>query len=330
MDGAVGKVTIYDVAERAGVSISTVSLAINAPHRVSDETRSRVIEAATQLGYRRTPSRQRAETSALRIAVAAPFTSYPSYYRRLSGMLLHARRAAVDLIPHDLDSAASAADPLLHALPARGDVDGLIVMGVPLSAAALRASRTARLPVVLVDIRRERPSLGAPVVLIDDEAGGRLVGEHLRAAGHRRVGFVHERQLSSDYVSAGMLRARGILESVELVDVPVDVFGEPGPALREALAKDAGMTAVFANHDGLAAHTWRAIEETGRRVPDDIAVVGYDDGELAASLGLTTVRQPFVESGRAALDLVLAELSGEGTRVSHVELAPELVVRRSA
>lgn len=144
-----GRVTIYDVAERAGVSISTVSLAVSAPHRVRPETRQRIVAAATALGYRMTQGRR---VGAARIAVAAPFTTYPSYLRRLSGMLRRARDAAVDIIPYDLDSAAAADEPLLDVLPTRTDATGLVVMGVPLGGAARRASRAARIPVVYVDV----------------------------------------------------------------------------------------------------------------------------------------------------------------------------------
>ncbi|MET0812341.1 MAG: LacI family DNA-binding transcriptional regulator [Microbacterium sp.] len=323
------KVTIYTVAERAGVSISTVSLAINSPHRVSEETRARVVAAAGALGYRAGPSPAHAG-SGTRVAVAAPFSTYSSYFRRLAGMLVRARETAIELTAHDLDSAASAAAPLLDALPARRGIDGLIVMGVPLGSAAMRASRESALPLVLIDVRRARPVGGdAPVVLVDDEEGGRLAGEHLHERGHRRVIYLGEPQLSEDYVSAGMLRMRGLSEFVEIERVTCDLDADPTPRLRASLSGRDAPTAVMANHDELASRALRGLERSGLSVPGDVAIMGFDDGPLADGLGLTTVRQPFEESGRAALDLLLAMTAGDGVAVSRVDLVPSLVVRGS-
>lgn len=318
-----GRVTIYDVAARAGVSISTVSLAVSAPHRVRPETRERIVEAATALGYRMTEGRR---IGAARIAVAAPYTTYPSYLRRLSGMLRRARDAAVDIIPYDLDSAAASDEPLLDVLPARTDASGLVVMGVPLGGAARRASRAARIPVAYVDVMPNRADAGGPVVLVDDRHGGAQIGAHLAALGHRRVLFVHEPQRSPAYVSAGMLRIEGLTAHVQVTGLAVDGPSSIDDRVFRAV-EAAGATAIVANHDQFAAAILagqRAHRDAGR-----LAVVGYDDGELAAALDLTTVRQPFEESGRAALELVLGLVSGASTSHDIVRLAPTLIVRGS-
>lgn len=319
-----GRVTIYDVAARAGVSISTVSLAVSAPHRVRPETRERIVAAATALGYRMTQGRR---IGASRIAVAAPFTSYPSYLRRLSGMLRRARDVAVDIIPYDLDSAAAADEPLLDVLPARTDASGLIVMGVPLGGAARRASRAARIPVVYVDVVPAKGAVGGPVVLVDDRDGGEQIGRHLVELGHRTALFVHEPQRSPAYVSAGMLRIEGLQWHVSVVPTAVDGPAEIDQRVLQA-ARDAGATAVVANHDRFAA----AVLELQRSRPESerLPVIGYDDGELAEGLGLTTVRQPFEESGRTALELALGLVAGTSGSRDTVRLAPTLVERASS
>lgn len=324
-----GKVTIYTVAERAGVSISTVSLVINAPHRVNEQTRARVIAAAGALGYRAGSSAGRS-AGGTRIAVAAPFSTYSTYFRRFSGMLVRARETAIELTAHDLESAASVDSPLLDALPVRRGIEGLIVMGVPLGTAAMRASREAALPLVLIDVRRARPvGDDAPVVLLDDEAGGRMIGEHLRERGHRRVIYLGEPQLSEDYISAGMLRMRGLSEYVAIEQVRSPLETDPTPALLRSLSGADAPTAVMANHDELASRAWRGLRQAGYSVPDDVAIVGFDDGPLADGLGLTTVRQPFEESGRVALDLLLGIAAGNAGPVRRVDLLPSLVVRSS-
>ncbi|WP_411557559.1 LacI family DNA-binding transcriptional regulator [Plantibacter sp. MPB07] len=329
MDERPQKATIYAVAKRAGVSISTVSLAINHPQRVNEATRRSVIAAATELGYRGGA----AASGAQRIAVAAPFSSYASYYRRLSGIMERAAMDSVEIVVHDLPSAAGSDSPVLDALPMRAGIDGIVVMGVPLSPAALESKALPGPPVVLVDVPDgAQRRLGLPSVLIDDERGGELIARHLTELGHERVVFLHEPQRSEEYVSAGMLRARGLGHLLSVSEAVADVASTDlveavGAALERAFRVDPEATAVVANHDELAAAAHRAFRVTGAHLPVGRSLVGYDDGPLASALDLTTVRQPFEESGYAALDLLLGRLSGEHARVSSVQLAPDLVVR---
>lgn len=329
MDERPQKATIYAVAKRAGVSISTVSLAINHPQRVNEATRRSVIAAATELGYRGGA----AASGAQRIAVAAPFSSYASYYRRLSGIMERAAMDSVEIVVHDLPSAAGSDSPVLDALPMRAGIDGIIVMGVPLSPAALESKALPGPPVVLVDVPDgAQRRLGLPSVLIDDERGGELIARHLTDLGHERVVFLHEPQRSEEYVSAGMLRARGLGHLLSVSEAVADVAATDlveavGAALERAFLADPEATAVVANHDELAAAAHRAFRVPGAHLPEGRSLVGYDDGPLASALDLTTVRQPFEESGYAALDLLLGRLSGEHARVSSVQLAPDLVVR---
>lgn len=329
MDERPQKATIYAVAKRAGVSISTVSLAINHPQRVNEATRRSVIAAATELGYRGGA----AASGAQRIAVAAPFSSYASYYRRLSGIMERAAMDSVEIVVHDLPSAAGSDSPVLDALPMRAGIDGIVVMGVPLSPAALESKALPGPPVVIVDVPDgAQRRLGLPSVLIDDERGGELIARHLAELGHERVVFLHEPQRSEEYVSAGMLRARGLGHLLSVSEAVADVAATDlveavGAALERAFRVDPEATAVVANHDELAAAAHRAFRVTGAHLPVGRSLVGYDDGPLASALDLTTVRQPFEESGYAALDLLLGRLSGEHARVSSVQLAPDLVVR---
>lgn len=325
-----GRVTIYAVAERAGVSISTVSLTMNAPDRVSGTTREKVLTAAGELGYRPDGARPVRVGAPTRIGVAAPFSSYPTYFRRLAGMLEHSRHARTQLVTLDLGSAADSRAPALDALPVRGDVDALIVMGVPVGARALDTSSRLGVPIVLVDAMpaaHEDPQ--PPTVLVDDELGGRMVAQHLRSRGHRHALFLHDPQRSASYVSAGMLRGAALAESLELATMAAGPDGSVTGVVAR-VTRDPSLTAVVGSRDALAVRARHELLEAGLRVPGDVAVVGYDDGELAEATGLTTVRQPFERTGSEALDLALKMVADPSTSVSRIDLAPDLVVRSSS
>ncbi|WP_125776973.1 LacI family DNA-binding transcriptional regulator [Antribacter gilvus] len=323
------RATVYTVARTAGVSISTVSLAINQPHRVADATRKRIVAAARALGYRPDGAwRARTGGRPVGIAVAAPFTSYSSYSRRMSGVLDRLRDSGIDVMIYDLEAATAAGTPLLDALPVRAGVDGILVMGVSLSTDG--GSRLAEWgpPVVLLDAQEDR----TPSVLMDDEQGGLLVGRHLAELGHRRVAFLRDEPRSPDTASASALRRKGLAEGLgaperaEVVALDASAATDGGTALLAAVRD--GVTAIFATHDELAALVSSGLRAAGIRVPGDVSLVGFDDGPLAAALDLTTVRQPFEESGRTAADLLL-RLMADGTSVMRTTLAVKLMVRTS-
>jgi DNA-binding LacI/PurR family transcriptional regulator len=321
--------TIYDVAARAGVSISTVSLSLNRPSRVGPPTRQRVLAAIDALGYMpKAAAVIHARQSVARIGVVAPFTSYRSYGQRLNGVL-----ASLDdreTVVFDEESAASAANPLQSTLPLRRRLDGLIVMGLPLGDEASARVRRHGLPTVLIDsVRADFTSVSS-----DDELGGYLVGRHLIGRGHRRIAFVSESQRSRAYVSQGQQRMAGLkraaaeseLTAVSWVKVTNDIAGGRAAVSRVLKAK---ATAVFAHHDLLAAGVLLELRDRGLRAPDDMAVVGFDDGDVAEATGLTTVRQPLEESGRVAADALLARIADDTTPVQHITLPLELIVRES-
>jgi LacI family repressor for deo operon, udp, cdd, tsx, nupC, and nupG len=317
-------VTIYQVARASGVSISTVSLAINHPQRVNEATRKTIIDTAVRLGYRGPEH----IPAGKRIAVAAPFSAYPSYYTRLTGMLKFGSSIGIDLVVHDLPSTAAEDVPILRSLPVKAGIDGIIVMGAPLSREATKSASLPGPPVVLVDVPDStgvHPDV--PVILIDDRRGGDLIGQHLASQGHRRVAFVHEAQRSDDYVSAGMLRAQALAVHVECVPIVVGELSRLKGQLVAAL-RDPQITAIVANHDQLAAAIHGALQEAPPSRP--VALVGYDGSEVSEALGLTSVWQPFEESGRAAMRLILDLVDGEYANLGSLTLTPKLIVRKSS
>ncbi|TQS41209.1 LacI family transcriptional regulator [Cryptosporangium phraense] len=322
--GADHRVTIYEVAERAQVSISTVSNVLNKPDRVSPATRARVLAAADELGF--VPKAQAvslARRATGRIGVMAPFTSYGSYLRRLAGVLSSAAELEIDVVVFDHESAASASSPVLASMPIHGRLDGLIVMGLPIEDEIAARLRERRLPTVVVDADSALFSR----VMVDDHAGGRLAAAHLRDRGHRRVGYLLERQVS-DYESQAIKRLAGFEQVMAGGEVTVATAENSVDGARRAasalLAAEHRPTAVMAHHDLLAVGVLLAARDHGLRVPEDVAVMGFDDGEAAAAADLTTVRQPFEESGSAALNILL-----EGSPVRSTTVLDVQVVERS-
>ena len=330
-----GPKTIYDVAARAGVSISTVSLALNSPQRVSTETRRKVLEAVDALGFiPKTDAVAKARRGVGRIGVIAPYTSYPSVARRLNGILQVVGHRPLEIVLFEQESAAQSSSPLLSSLPITGRLDGLLVVSLPLEESAAKRLTKLRFPTVLIDVRYP----GFDSVLIDDASGGRLVAEHLVARGHRHLSFLGETQQSHLYVSPAQRRLAGyraaLVEAgypltdgdVQYTDHDIELASA---AANELLSVESRPTAIFASSDTLAAGTVRAARSLGLAVPGDVAVVGFDDGELAEALDLTTVRQPLEESGRAAMQRLLQQLDKPGT-VREVTLGLELIVRSTS
>ena len=327
--------TIYDVANRAGVSISTVSLTLNRPDRVRPKTRELVLEAIEHLGYvPKETAVSRARRGVGRIGVLAPFTSYDSYRRRLMGVLSECDGTSREVVIFDHASAAATVSPLLRTLPVTGRLDGLIIMGLPLDDALAEHLLRRKLPTVLVDTRR--PEFSS--VNISDEDGGLLAGRHLIERGHRSFAFVREPQDSDSFVSQGQLRlggfVRALLEAgldpatISEVDTTNDIAGGR-KALANVLGAGDGPKAIFAHHDVLAAGLLLECRAKGISVPDEVAVIGFDDGEVAEAAGLTTIRQPFEESGRLGARLLADLLAGSMESVQQIVLGLDLVVRDS-
>jgi LacI family transcriptional regulator len=325
--------TIYSVASRAGVSISTVSHTLNRPQRVHPATRRRVLEAIDELGYvPKATAVAHARKAVGRIGVIAPFSSYESYMRRLKGMLQEAEAKPTELVIYDHESAAVAISPLLSTLPITRRVDGLVIMGVPLDDRLADRLFAQAVPTVLVDTHR--PELDS--VTIDDHAAGELVARHLLDRGRQRFAYISEPQRSDAFLSQGQMRRNGFRRALTDSGIAPDAMrhictGDDIAGGRQAIAEMVANhhlpDAIFAHHDLLAVGILLECRERGIRVPEDLAVVGFDDGLAAEALRLTTVRQPFEESGRLAFRRLQDLLSGRIGSAQHVNLSVELIPR---
>ncbi|GAB3431309.1 LacI family DNA-binding transcriptional regulator [Flindersiella endophytica] len=308
--------TIYDIAREAGVSVATVSRVLNTPGRVAPATRRKVLHVIDLRGFvPKADAVSRARRGVGRFGVLGPFSTHEAARRRLSG-ILRAAAPDVEVVVYDQESAAASADPLLATLPATGHLDGLVVLSLPLEPATAARLRERGCPTVLLDTEAGE----LPSVVVDDEAGGRLVARHLAELGHRRPAFLGEAQRLAGRDSPAHRRLTGFRTGLadHDLELPETAVHEAAPRGRQAVAEAIALlsspdrpTAVFASDDLLAAAVLRAAAGLGIRVPDELSVVGFDDGDLAETIGLTTVRQPLEASGALAVRQLRGLLAGD-------------------
>lgn len=228
----------------------------------------------------------------------------------------------------------------IRKLPSSG-ARGAVIMALhcPAFFHALCELHVAGFPFVVVDQRLRE--VDAPSVASDNVMGGRLVGEALLAAGHRRIAFLGDLDVSTTQDRLLGLR-EALVESGCLLDrsLVVDVQGEDrfgdwtprvGEAVRALLNLERPPTALACSCDAVARSAYRALAAAGLRVPDDVSVTGFDDDPLAQWLspGLSTVRQPFHAIGRAAMELLLDRMANPAAPTQHRELPVEFVARGS-
>jgi DNA-binding LacI/PurR family transcriptional regulator len=323
---------IRDVAREAGVSVATVSRVLNEMPDVSLETRDHVRSTMARLGYRRsTIARNLSLGRAHAIGVVAPFFTSASVVERVRGISDRLAERGYDLVLFDVETVLQRADAF-HDFASRARVDGLIVISLPLSDDEVATVRRAGLPVVLIDIGH--PHLAH--VVIDDVHGGELATKHLLAKGHQRVGFVGDLPANPFGFTSSERRREGFRRALANAGItPDDELELRGPHGREharalahqVLDRTPRPTAVFAASDIQAFGVLEAARDLGLRVPDDVAVIGFDDIEPAATVGLTTVRQPLRQSGVRGAELLIAAIEG-GERAPIAEFEPLDVVQR--
>lgn len=331
------RVTLRDVAEEAGVDISTASRALSSDKSslVNVATRNRVVAAAERLGYRgnvQASALRRGRTGTIGVIVADlsnPFIG--PVLRGIAGAL--GSRDLLPIMTESRDSSDELARICEKLLAQR--VDGVITTAGRYRDRSLLRRVASEVPTVLA-VRR-LPDSGIPAVAHDDVAGGRLAAQHLLSLGHTRLAQLMgpEDIWSFEGRSQGFRRTVGEA-GAECRDIDIGVrlpTLEAGRQLAEALL-DSGEqppTAVFAHNDSIAIGAITRLREEGLDCPDDISVVGYNDVPLTAHLRppLTTIRLPGYELGRLAAELVLMRIDGSETLNGEVALAPELVVRAS-
>ncbi len=329
------KATIYDVAKRAGVSITTVSRMLNAPDKVNSKTRERVLDAIDQLRFiPKAEARARAMRHTGRIGVISPFFTAPSFIQRLRGVAEALAPRNYELVVYTVDS-NDHFQGYLSSLPLTGNLDGLIILSLPVDNTQVRRLIDQALPTVLVEY--PHPKLNC--VEIDDVHGGHMATTYLLGKGHRRIAFLGDTGLPEYSIHPVSLRLRGFRRALKEARIKLpDTFVRLAPYSQEQTRKVAKEllnlpeppTAIFAATDFQALGVLKAARELGFKVPDQLAVIGFDDLDVAEYSDLTTISQHLDESGRLAVELLLAQIESPSRLTRHIKLPLTLIERKTA
>jgi DNA-binding LacI/PurR family transcriptional regulator len=291
--------------------VGTVSRVLNDSPRVSHATHARVRTAIDELGYRRN---RRARNLSLgrsqAIGVVAPFFTSPSVVERLRGVSHRLAGGAYDLVLFDVETPRQRADAFSR-FASRDRIDGLLVISLPLVPGEVEAVQADDIEVVLVDV-----AVGdLPHVVIDDREGGRLAAEHLLERGHRRLGFIGDDARNPFGFTSSERRRAGFMDALDAAGIcaedVTEALGLHGRLQARALAEallglERPPTAIFAASDVQAIGVLEAAAAAGLRVPEDVAVLGFDDIEVSGALGLSTVRQPLFDTGARGAEMLVA------------------------
>lgn len=327
--------TIEDVAAMAGVSIATVSRAINEPTKVADATRRRVTDAIARTGY---TTNAMARSLRMRrsnmILILAPDVGDPNFSNILVGLETEASKRGYGLLIGNTQNDPSREADYLRFISSN-QADGLILFTGHLPYGLGQSPADGRLP-PMVAVNEPVIGKGVPFVGVDNFEGARVATEHLMSQGHRRIAYVGRapnREISR-------LREEGYraaLAGAELTADPrlvIDGDGttESGRAAAELMfVRDVLPTAFFCVNDATAMGVMIALNARRYELPQQFSIMGFDDISFASFLtpSLSTMKQPRHRIGEAAMELLLALLAGEDPKSREVLLRAELIVRNS-
>ncbi|HEV2414385.1 MAG TPA: LacI family DNA-binding transcriptional regulator [Candidatus Dormibacteraeota bacterium] len=326
--------TINDIATKVGLSKASVSRALNGKQDVDPETRKRIFKIATQMGY--VPSATARALSNGRsncLGLLVPSLTWPWILEVLRGVAEEIERSGYSLMLYTTANGEDSERAFMSQVVPAGAVDGLALVIPPGMFEYIGELAKRGMPVVVIDDRGHHPEF--PTVATTNLEGGRSATQHLIDLGRRRIAMLNgqlefgcNRDRLEGYQSA--LQDSGI--RFESRHTMTGYFTEESGAsgIARVLESDPKVDAVFAANDLMAFGAMRAIRNSGRRIPDDVAVVGFDDIPASAITHppLTTVHQPLYEMGRKAAGMVMAAVRGDRIE-GRIELPTSLVVRAS-
>lgn len=329
-------VTIEDISARLGISISTVSKALNDYPDVSQKTRQLVQEAALQMGYQPSAAARnlrRGRTEKLGLLINHSLSYISEYLSEImSGIALTAEQNGKNIILYT--ETVKQPDGLVK-ICRSGEIDGALLLWANPTQTMLELLGSERLPYVVLGRRVEYEP--ASYVAPDNFTGAYHLTRHLIERGHRRIGFMRRQLHGPTNIDrfAGYQRAHedaGLVIDEALI-VNTEIEPDSGYyALLNLIDQAQPPTAVFAFHDLMAVDALRAAADRGLSVPDDIAIVGFDGlrSSEITNPRLTTVKQPLVAMGQKAVEILLDQLKNPLLPAQHYTFPVELIVRASS
>lgn len=328
-------ITIKNIAQELGISISTVSKALNNYSDVSAETRRRVEVAAREMGYHPSAAAQnlrKQRTHKIGLVVNYPIGFIGEFLSRLMvGAALGAAQQGYHVILYS--PVDNQLEQLTRVCRAR-EVDGILLLWGTLTQENTTLLNQANMPYVVVN--RREAEYNAPFVVGDNFQGALELTRHFISQGHQRIGYTSW----DEEWTTNQDRLAGYRQALEESGIPFD----PAlivPITRETENRYAAVnqlldlpdppTAVFAFHDYVAIQAIRAATDRGLRIPEDIAIAGFDNmySSLISTPPITTVSQPVQEIGRTAVEMVMEQINNPDQAPSQVILPVELVTRQS-
>lgn len=336
--------TIKDVAKLAGVSYNTVSFVVNGVDKVAPATRERVQKAIEELHYR--PNKTaRALVGGKADSIAFISTRFTSVFgmnilREIEdGVHLAGLSSNYDLIPYSTRGEPEFKEQIIESIIHNRKADAIIMLGIKPGRENMAKLKEEGIPVVLIDGN----SSGASSVKCDNEKGAFLATDYLIKSGRKNIAYLGMSKTAGETWPSIIEREQGYKKALSaknitlndrlMVTVDNNYINEGRAIMQTLLKSNKGIDAVFCGAgDSTAIGVVNAIKEAGLRVPQDIAVVGYDDIPVASAFtpSLTTVRQPVEKMGNEAFVMALEAMQGKLKEPKNLVFEPELIVRESA
>jgi DNA-binding LacI/PurR family transcriptional regulator len=328
------KPTIYDVAKKAGVSISTVSRVINNTGRIGEKTRKKVLNVIEELKYQ--PSVVASALTGKRtntIGLIIPDVANPFFAEMSRSIEDHGRDLGFNVLMCNTDNNADTEEMYLSLLKQKS-VDGIIIGTTTQNHNVLKELLQEQFPIAL--IAQDIPQLMIDVVTVDDFLGGYMATSHLVSLGHKKIAIMLStyKRTSEKYrlqAYRQVLEENGLEYNEEFVVYADYKRGSGKRVATEVLQSPNKPTAIFAGNDFLAIEIYQAAKELGLKIPKDLSVIGFDNTILASIVDppLTTIAQPIQEMGRQVMNLLVQEIEGKKNTKQRVVLLPELIIRGS-
>ena len=329
------KVTIYEVAKKAGVAISTVSRVLNSSPNVSDETKKKVQQAIDELNFRpQVSARKLASKEPQMLAVAVPSFTTPFFNEVLKGVKDELKKMDLDVILYNTGS-KDPAEAVVNFFD-RGTADALILLSIEVNETIHKHLQATQIPVVLVNT--SHPSYN--YFMVNDYQGGYMAGEHLVKKGFQNIGMIS----TPVKTPSSSERERGFKDALKNYKMKIDknMFVSGDTTKHAGFTEECGFEAiykydamgkfpeaVFCTNDTQALGAFHALSKLGMRVPDDIAMMGFDNIKLSKYLDLTTVDRQMHTIGVQATSRLSAIIKNPDDKLFQTTINPILVERGS-